>query len=165
MILCLKLSKKKIATKIYTIKIIDGYNILTHSLSKLCVTYETETIKHILPYSLFTDKTLFYEAVKPLITHYNIDNNTYQNIASDGLSTKKKTIKSLEKDLISLYKLVDKFSDHIYLKYNVQVSFSLTIYFLAIKIFLTRYYKNNIPLINKRYLYEDIRKSYFGGIT
>lgn len=52
---------------------------------------------------------------------------------------KKKTIKSLVKDLISLFRVVNKFSDHIYLKYNVQVSASLTISSLAMKIFLSKY--------------------------
>ena len=33
------------------------------------------------------------------------------------------------------------------------------------KIFLMRYYNNNIPLINNRSIYDDIKKSYFGGIT
>lgn len=61
--------------------------------------------------------------------------------------------------------MVNKFSHHIYLKYKVQVSASLTISSLAIKILLSKYYKNNIPLIDKRSIYEDIRQSYFGGIT
>ena len=71
----------------------------------------------------------------------------------------------MEKDLISLFQVVNKFSHHIYLKYKVQVSASLTISSLAIKILLSKYYKNNIPLIDKRSIYEDIRQSYFGGIT
>ena len=33
------------------------------------------------------------------------------------------------------------------------------------KIFLHKFYDNNIPLINKRSLFEDIKESYFGGIT
>lgn len=64
-----------------------------------------------------------------------------------------------------MFRVVNKFSDHIYLKYNVQVSASLTISSLAMKIFLSKYYKNNISLINKRSIYEDLINSYFGGIT
>ena len=33
------------------------------------------------------------------------------------------------------------------------------------KIYLHKFYDNNIPLINKRSLFEDIKESYFGGIT
>jgi hypothetical protein len=32
-------------------------------------------------------------------------------------------------------------------------------------IFLKRYYNYNIPLINKKSIYYDIKQSYFGGIT
>jgi hypothetical protein len=32
-------------------------------------------------------------------------------------------------------------------------------------IYLQKYYKNNIPLISKRSVYNDIKKSYYGGIT
>lgn len=61
-----------------------------------------------------------------------------------------------------------KFSDVIYRKHKIQVSGTLTISSLAMNIFLTNYYdptKAAIPLINKRSLAVDIRKSYFGGIT
>ena len=54
---------------------------------------------------------------------------------------------------------------NIYRKYSVQVFGSLTISSLAMKIFLVRYYNKNITLINKRSIYDDIKKSYFGGIT
>lgn len=65
----------------------------------------------------------------------------------------------------SLFEVVGKFSDYIYLNHLVQVSGSLTIPSLAMKIFLSKFYGNNIPLINKKSVYEDIKKSYFGGIT
>jgi len=32
-------------------------------------------------------------------------------------------------------------------------------------IFLRRFYDNNIPLINKKSVYNDIKKSYYGGVT
>lgn len=67
--------------------------------------------------------------------------------------------------LKSLFEVIGKFSDYIYRKHRVQVSGSLTISSLAMKIFLSKFYGKNIPLINKRSVYEDIKKSYFGGIT
>lgn len=60
---------------------------------------------------------------------------------------------------------MNKFSDHIYYKHKVQVSSSLTISSIAMKIFLNKYYKNNIGLINKNSIYEDLKLSYFGGVT
>lgn len=40
---------------------------------------------------------------------------------------------------------------------------SLTISGLALKIFLNKHYYNNIPLINKKDVFDDIHKSYYGG--
>ena len=58
LILCLNVSKI-VSTKTYTIKIVDSNNILKHSLSKLCVTYETEVTKDLFPSSFVTYKHYF----------------------------------------------------------------------------------------------------------
>lgn len=50
-----------------------------------------------------------------------------------------------------------KFSEYIYLRYSIQLTNSYTISSLALKIFLNKYYSNNIPLINRRLLYNDIK--------
>lgn len=42
---------------------------------------------------------------------------------------------------------------------------SLTISGLALKIFRSKYYKDNIPLINKTSMYRDIKQGYYGAIT
>jgi hypothetical protein len=158
---------KKVKTKPYTIKIVDSYNILSQSLKDLCKTYQSETdvSKDIFPYRFVNENTLFYKGDKPSINNYeNLNANTYNDITNDW-STKEQTIKYLEKDLISLWQIINKFSDYIHLKYKIQVTNTLTISSLALKIFLSKYYNNNIPLITKRSIYEDIKLSYFGGIT
>ena len=160
----------KVKTKTYTIKLVDSYNILPDSIKKLCITYNTEVVKDIFPYDFINNNTLFYNGIKPTIDYYNsvienVDKDLYDSIDTNNWSTKGETLKYLEIDLISLFQVMDKFSDYAYLKYNIQVSSCLTISSIAIKIFLTKYYKNNIPLINKRSIYEDIKLSYFGGVT
>lgn len=45
------------------------------------------------------------------------------------------------------------------------MSNSLTISGLSLKIFLNNYYDNNIPHINKKSMYGDIKQAYYGGIT
>jgi len=42
---------------------------------------------------------------------------------------------------------------------------STTISGLAVRIFLEKYYKDNIPVINKAIIYRDIKQSYYRGIT
>ena len=75
------------------------------------------------------------------------------------------TFKYLEIDLVSLYEVMAKFSDNIYRNHRVQVLGSLTISSLAMRIFLSKFYGHDIPLINKRSVHDEIRESYFGGIT
>lgn len=113
-----------------------------------------------------TKNTLFYKGVKPNIYFYNpdVDVNLYNDLPThwDSQIT---TIDYLEKDLKSLYEVIRKFSEYIFLKYSIQVNQSVTISSLAMKIFLKKYYSDNIPLINQRSIYDDIKNSYFGGIT
>lgn len=42
---------------------------------------------------------------------------------------------------------------------------SITISSLAMKIYLNKYYNNNIPKIDKHSIYRDIKQGYYGGIT
>ena len=83
LILCLNVSKI-VSTKTYTIKIVNYNNILKHSLSKLCVTYETEVTKDLFPSSFVTYKTLFYHGTKPSMIHSNsINASIYNDISNE----------------------------------------------------------------------------------
>lgn len=156
---------KKVGGKTNTIKIVDSYNILSHSLKDLCEIYQAEISKDFFPYKFMNKNTLFYTGDKPSISQYeNIDKKSY-NLITNNWNSQLETIKYLEKDLLSLFEIINKFSDYTYVKYGVQVSNSLTISSLAMNIFLNKYYNNNIPLIIKTSLFEDIKLSYFGGIT
>ncbi len=167
---------KKVGNKNHTIKIVDSYNMLSHKLKDLCKTYQSgvDITKDIFPYRFMNENTLFYTGDKPSIDFYEKPENeeeqedhinTYNLIPNTSWSSKIETIKYLEKDLISLFQIISKFSDYTYNKQEVQVSNSLTISSLAMKIFLSKYYNKNIPLITKTSIYEDIKRSYFGGIT
>lgn len=71
----------------------------------------------------------------------------------------------MENDLKSLYDVMNTFKLGVYNKYYTHITRSLTISGLAMNIFLEKFYDNNIPLINKKSVYNDIKMSYFGGIT
>ena len=164
LILSLVISKK-VGSKTNTIKIVDSYNILSHSLKDLCEIYQAETSKDFFPYKFMSKDTLFYVGNKPSKSKYeNIDKKNYDLITKKW-NSQDETIKYLEKDLLSLFEIINKFSDYTYVKYGVQVANNLTISSLAMSIYLNKYYKNNIPLITKTSLFEDIKLSYFGGIT
>ena len=56
----------------------------------------------------------------------------------------------MEKDLLSLFDVLDKFKNSIYIKYRTHMTTSLTISSLSMDIFLRRYYDDNIPLIKQK---------------
>lgn len=60
---------------------------------------------------------------------------------------------------------MDAFKRSVGLNYNIQATDSLTISRLTLNNFLQNYYNDNIPLIDKKGVIDDLRLSYFGGIT
>ena len=181
---------RKINKKVYTIHIKDSVNILQSSLDNLCKTFNTEVKKSYFPHKFVNKNTLFYIGNKPDKKYYindiakyieddiSINNNKndydkrgnlnldlYNQIPSKNWVLKDNAIKYLEKDLISLYQVIDKFNSKIFIKYHTHLTTCLTISSLSMEIYLKRFYKNNIPLINKKSIYNNIKESYFGGIT
>lgn len=58
-----------------------------------------------------------------------------------------------------------KVSKKVFIDYNVNITDSLTISGLSVRIFLRDFYKNNIPSISKANIYRYNRKAYYGGNT
>ena len=182
---------KKVGKKKYRIKIHDSLLMLNASLDELCKTFDTNIKKGIFPYNFVKRDTLFYIGVKPDYGFYNNvkkeeynnipfvnnvkpDYNSYNNITREEYnnipsvscwSVENETIKYLKDDLISLYQVIDKFKYQVFIDYHTHITKSLTISGLALNIFLNKFYNNNIPLINKKSIYNDIKESYYGGIT
>lgn len=77
----------------------------------------------------------------------------------------RQTIIYLKQDLNSLYEVLVKVNKQIFMDYNLDLTDSSTISSLALKFYLSKYYKKNIPIIDKTSMYRDIRDRYFGGIT
>jgi hypothetical protein len=169
-----------------TITISDSYTLLQSSLEDLCETFNPEVKKSYFPYKFVNQNTLFYVGDKPNIKYYlkadkskfdleanrdisikesTINTNVYNSIPTDNWSMEEQTIIYLEKDLLSLYSVIEGFRDVIYIKYHTHITKSLTISSLSLDIFLRRYYSNNIPLIKQKSIYNNIKKSYYGGIT
>lgn len=77
----------------------------------------------------------------------------------------KECITYLEKDLMSLFQVLVKVNNAIYLLFDIQMTESLTISSIAMKLFLKIYdsTNNSIPLITNKLIYEDIHSAYYGG--
>lgn len=158
---------KKVGKKKFRIKIHDSLLMLNAKLDVLSKTFDTNIKKGFFPYSFIKKNTLFYIGKKPDISFYGngITIDQYNDIPSLDWSVEKETRKYLEGDLISLYQVIDKFKYQVFIDYHTHITKSLTISGLAMNIFLNKFYKDNIPLINKKSVYNDIKNSYYGGIT
>jgi hypothetical protein len=163
--LTIKTKKNEKTSKVYSIKLVDSFNILNKSLKDLALTYKTQIVKGTFPYRFMNSNTIFYDGIKPSIEYFEDINLDVYNSIPKNWNAKKETLIYLESDLVSLFQVLDKFSTHIFRVYNVQVVESLTISGIALKIFLNKYYNNNIPLIVNRSVYRDIKQSYYGGVT
>lgn len=123
----------------------------------------------MFPYKFANENTLFYLGTKPEISFYeNISNEDYNNISTNSKLVwdfKKESNKYLSNDLISLLQVIQKANQELFLNFDVSITDANTISGLAKLIFIKNHYDNNIPLINDNKIYQDIKKSYYGGIT
>lgn len=70
------------------------------------------------------------------------------------------------RDLISLYEVINKANRELFIHFRINITDALTISGLAYKLFINYYYNNEvIPIINNKQIYNDIKESYYGGIT
>lgn len=148
----------------------DSYAILNSSLRNLAKSYDTprgaKFNKSYFPYKFSTENNLFYVGNTPTKSYYEgISQVDYDNLRSDNWSFKEETIKYLELDLETLYEVLSKANKQLFLDYDIDMTKSYTISGLALKLFLNKYYKGNIPTINKKSIYAELKEGYYGGIT
>lgn len=143
-----------------------SYPIVNDKLSVLGLHFDVANVKSIFPYKFANYKNLFYIGDKPSIDYYDgISNEDYNSIDLLGWSFKDETIKYLNKDLLCLYDVLVKFNKQLFIEYGTQLKDGNTISSLAAHIYLTKFYKKNIPSIDLKSLYNDLQKAYYGGIT
>lgn len=149
-----------------SITICDSYPILTDSLYNLCKKFKVENVKGIFPHTFANENTLFYIGETPSINHFNVTSKVYSLIYTHDWNFKLESNKYLIKDLLSLHDVISKANHEFFINFNINITDGLTISGLAYKIFIKDHYKeNSIPLINNKKYYNDIKKSYYGGIT
>ena len=157
---------KKINDKVKKFSIKHSYAILNNSLEKLGTSFNISVKKGLFPYKFSKENNLFYIGLTPDISYYNdISNSEYSKLITSSWSFKDETIKYLNLDLLVLYEVLVKANKQIFIDYDIDMLDSLTISNLAMKLFMSKYYNNNIPNINKPSLYNDIKLAYYGGIT
>ena len=162
--------KREISGKMRKVKILDSYCVLPYSLKRLCEDYKVEVAKGHFPHEFSRHDTLFYTGKTPSFVFYrkDITYEAYLGIKSENWNFKAEVISYLEKDLISLYQVLEKINHSIFIDFNVQMTESLTVSGLALNIFLHNNYdidNKPIPLINNSKIYWEIKSAYYGGRT
>lgn len=160
--------KRKIEGKVRIVKIQDSASMLPGKLIDLCKDYDVEIHKGYFPYDFCNKNTLFYKGHTPDISYYkDMDKKLYKKLYKEVWDLKQECLEYLEKDLLSLYQVLEKVNKTIHFLFNIQMTDSLTISGLAMRIFLTHHYdlqrNDGIPLIIKKGVFDDIHKSYYGG--
>ena len=61
--------------------------------------------------------------------------------------------------------MLDRANKQIFYDFIINVFDCITISGLAVKVFLTNFYENNTPVIDKPSMYHNITQAYYGGIT
>lgn len=160
-------NKKILGSRTAKLIIRDSMPLLNNSLSDLAKSYGVEIQKGIFPYKFATRANLFYVGNTPHKSYFNpsLTQSAYDNIVSSNWSFRDETHKYLESDLYSLYQVIRKANKQVFLDYDVNMTDNLTISGLALKIFRSKYYNNDIPLVNKTSMYRDIKEAYYGAIT
>lgn len=149
-----------------TLHIQDSYSILNDNLKNLALNFQVDTWKGVFPYKFSKNTNLFYLGRTPNKSYYNnIKDELYRSLVSDKWSFKDESLKYLNDDINSLYEVLIKANKQIFLDYNIDMTDSLTISGLSVRVFLKNFYSKNIPLVNKASIYRDIKKAYYGGIT
>lgn len=140
--------------------------MLPSSLAKLGKDFNVATLKTEFPYKFAIQGNLFYQGSMPNINYYdNLTEFEYTEKYMNFWSFEQETIRYLNNDLCSLFDILVAANKRVFRDYNVNLRESITISGLALKIYLKDFYKNNIPNINKRSVYQDIKNAYYGGIT
>jgi hypothetical protein len=150
------------------ITLIDSYSLLPSSLESLGKDFESNVLKDdYFPYDFVNESTLYYVGNTPDICYYNgIDKKEYNLIKKSNWDLKEETLNYLSNDLNCLMSVIDIFNKYILEKFDIQMTECLTLPRLSLNIFKKDYMgKSKIPLINKKNMYNFIRKGYYGGIS
>lgn len=157
-----KIIKVKIKKANNSFVILDSYAMLPSNLAKLGKDFDVPTLKSVFPYKFATADHLFYEGAKPSIDNYeNLSKEEYDTMFVGYWSFYDETIKYLNNDLYSLHEVLTRANKQVFLDYNINMTDSITISGLAVRIFLKDYYESNIPNINKPSIYRDIKQGLF----
>lgn len=155
----------------------DSLLLLPSSLRKLGVNFSVDVKKSYFPYNFINNENipLNYKGEVPSIDYFDItppkddsftvdDYNKYCNeFKTKQWDLKNELVKYCETDVISLWQIIRKFQENIFIKFEIDVLSTPTLSSLALTIYRSCYLKDSkIPIITGK-LYNELKKSYSGG--
>lgn len=151
-----------------SITLLDSAAMLPLKLADLCKSYELEkeNTKGVFPYDFVNERTLEYVGKTPDKIYYpDLKPEEYKGLVKDKWNLKFETMKYLKLDLTSLHEILRIVNKNMFLLFDVQMTESITITSLALKILYTKYNKGKviIPSITDKDMYKDLKNSYYGG--
>jgi DNA polymerase type B, organellar and viral len=151
----------------YTIHFRESYQILQASLRKLCKSFSLDNQKGYFPHKFSSENNLNYIGEVPNISYFDnlsiVEYNNYKNNFNNNWNFKLEAIKYCNLDCISLYNIINIFSDIIFNKFNININKYPTSPSISFSLFRTHYLgKNNIIQLSGK-VFNEIKKSYTGG--
>jgi len=154
-----------------TLKFRDSYKLLPHSLRKLTKEFNVEAIKGDFPYLFPNINNLNYIGNFPDYFYFNSKDLSLKDYSSlkeqnpYNWNLKEECFKYLENDLKGLHQVLSIFNKFIYKNYKLNMTKTLSISSLAMKIYTSNYLKGNfnIPIISNRKVNFDIINALYGG--
>lgn len=144
----------------------DSYPRLPHSLRQRGKMYECVSQKGYFPYVFAFEDNLFDVGPRPSLDYYNhITDTEYNSLYYDNWSFKHVTLEYLTNDLNTHYEVMSKLNEALFLKDSLDLTKSLTVSGIALRLFMRNYYKNNIANISKHSMYTELKQGYYGGRT
>ena len=152
----------------YQVQFKDSYLLLLGSLLKLSNSFKVENRKLIFPYLFVNERNLDYIGKVPPLKYFgnkidSTDYNEYKSKYNSNWSLRSESLLYCERDVISLYQVIIKFSQMIFELFNVNIHNYPTLPSVAFAIFRSNFLVENlIPQLSGR-IAADIRDGYTGG--
>jgi hypothetical protein len=166
------IDKETNKTKVISLTFYDSYQLLPSSLRNLALSFNTNTQKDIFPYDFVNKNNLNYLGPVPSMDFFPQDTfnsieiyNQYASNFNDKWDLKAISTQYCIQDCVSLHQVLSKFSDLIWVKYQVNITKFPTLTSLTFSIFRTHFLGDTkIPMLAGKF-YTDIKMAYTGGAT
>nr|YP_009487300.1 hypothetical protein [Russula lepida]AWB36202.1 hypothetical protein [Russula lepida] len=148
----------------YNITFKDSQQLLILSLRKLGKAFGVDILKSYFPYTFVNENNLDYIGITPDFSLFDgISHDEFDGITSNNWNLRNEAINYCERDCISLYQIIIKFSNMIFDFFNINIHKYPTLSSLAFGIFRTHFLrKDEIPQLSG-HIDKDIRQGYTGG--